>query len=267
VTRKTLKAALARYAKRWTLGAPGSRFETERRAAFAQGCRTMANSQLLDILLLVMVAGFVLFKLYTVLGRRTGHERPPQDANYRFWSDPPGGQPEADDSTVVNLPPRREAQDAAPADPVARGLFDIKLADRGFETEHFLTGARQAYESVVTAFAQGDRVSLMPLLNDEVFKAFDAAITARETRGEKTQFTFVGFTDVKIVQAALKARQAEITVAFGAQFISATTNSVGAVVEGDAKSVRDVTDVWTFSRDTRARDPNWHLVATSGELP
>jgi predicted lipid-binding transport protein (Tim44 family) len=236
-------------------------------AQFAQGCRTMPSSQLIDIFLLVMVAGFILFKLYTVLGRRTGHERPPQDANYRFWSDPPGGQPAADDSTVARLPPRRETAEAPPADPVARGLFDIKLADQSFETEHFLTGARQAYETVVTAFAQNDRATLVPLLSDEVYKAFDAAIAARQTRGEKVQFTFVGFTDVKIVQATLKTRQAEITVAFGAQFISATLNSLGAVVEGDAKSVRDVTDVWTFSRDTRARDPNWMLVATSGELP
>ncbi len=89
----------------------------------------------------------------------------------------------------------------------------------------------------------------------------------RDTRKEKNAFTFVGFKDTKIVHAALKGRSAEITVAFGVQFISATTDAQDAVIAGDAKAVRDVTDVWTFARDTKARDPNWMLVATSGDLP
>jgi predicted lipid-binding transport protein (Tim44 family) len=223
----------------------------------------MVNSQLLDIVL-IAVAGFLLFRLYTVLGRRTGHERPPQD-NYRLS---PDAAPAPDDSLAA-LPAakRAEQQSERPADPVARGLMDIKLADRNFETEHFLSGARQAYETIVTAFANGDRANLRPLLSAEVYKAFDTAIAAREAVKEHMTFTFVGFKDAKIVEAALKGRDAEITVAFGAQFISATSNDSGQVVEGDAKTVRDVTDVWTFSRDTRARDPNWTLVATSGDLP
>jgi predicted lipid-binding transport protein (Tim44 family) len=146
-------------------------------------------------------------------------------------------------------------------------VLDIKLADRSFETERFLAGARSAYELIVSAYAKGDRAGLKPLLGGEVFSAFDQAIAAREQAKETIAFTFIGFKDTKLVEAALKSRIAEVTVAFGAQFISATSNEAGAVVEGDAKSVREVTDVWTFSRDTRARDPNWSLVATSGELP
>jgi predicted lipid-binding transport protein (Tim44 family) len=228
----------------------------------------MANSQLLDIFLIAMVAGIILFRLYTVLGRRTGHERPPQD-NYRFSRNPDAAPP-ADDK-VVTLPERgavrADPASEQPADPVARGVLDIKLADRNFEAEHFVAGARSAYEMIVTAFAKGDRATLRPLLSGEVFGAFDHAIAARETRHETIAFTFVGFKDVKIVEAGLKARTAEITLAIGAQFISATSDASGTVVEGDPKSVRDVTDVWTFSRDTRARDPNWMLIATSGDLP
>jgi predicted lipid-binding transport protein (Tim44 family) len=228
----------------------------------------MANSQLLDIFLIAMVAGIILFRLYTVLGRRTGHERPPQE-NYQFSRNPDAAPP-ADDTTVTRPDrgaPRNDAVSDKPSDPVARGLLDIKLADRNFETEHFVSGARSAYELIITAFAKGDRAALRPLLNDEVYRAFDHAIAAREAQQETMEFTFVGFKDVKVVEAVLKGRAAEITLAFGAQFISATSNANGAVVEGDAKSVRDVTDVWTFSRDTRARDPNWTLIATSGDLP
>lgn len=225
----------------------------------------MANSQLLDIFLIAMVAGIILFRLYTVLGRRTGHERPPQE-NYRLSRNPEA--PAADDN-VVALPTAKRADpaDDKPADPVARGILDIKLADRAFESEHFLAGARAAYETIVTAFAKGDRGALRALLSDEVYNAFDAAIGAREAGRQKIAFTFVGFKDAKIAQAGLKARMAEVTVAFGAQFISATSDAAGAVIEGDVKSVRDVTDVWSFARDTRSRDPNWTLVATSGDLP
>ena len=226
----------------------------------------MPNSQFFDIFLFAVVAGVILFRLYTVLGRRTGNERPPQES-YRLSGRSPAEAPVAKDK-VVPLPVARAGQAAdAPSDPVARGLLDIKLADRSFDTDHFISGARSAYELIVTAFARGDRAQLKSLLSDEVFAAFGQVIAAREQRKETIAFTFVGFKDVKIVHAALKGRTAEITLAFGSQFISATSDAGGAVTEGDSKSVRDVTDVWTFARDVQARDPNWLLVATSGDLP
>jgi len=223
----------------------------------------MPNAQYLEILVLAVVAAVILFRLYTVLGRRTGHEPPPQES-YRLSGNPPADAPPKDN--VVALPSRSEQIAERPADPVARGLFDIKLADRTFETDHFLSGARSAYEMIVTAFARGDLNALKPLLSPEVYAAFAAVVAGREQRKEKVDFTFVGFKDVKIVHASLKNRSAEITVAIGAQFISATVDSGGATIEGDAKSVRDVTDVWAFARDVKARDPNWLLVATSGGM-
>ena len=223
----------------------------------------MANGQFIGILLFAVIAGVILFRLYTVLGRRTGHEPPPRES-YRLS----GGQGDAapPKDNVVPLPSRTEQIAERPADPVARGLFDIKLADKGFETEHFIAGAKHAYELIVTAFARGDRAALRPLLGGEVFAAFEGVMSGREQRKERVEFTFVGFKDVKIVHASLKNRAAEITVAIGAQFISATQGADGQLIDGDPKSVRDVTDVWSFTRDVKARDPNWLLVATSGGL-
>ncbi|MBI3678571.1 MAG: Tim44 domain-containing protein [Proteobacteria bacterium] len=228
----------------------------------------MLNSPFFDVLLLAMIAGVILFRLYSVLGRRTGNERPPQE---RYGLNAPvqkSGQKTGGDN-VVAIPDRstQRAQAAIekPIDPVARGLLDIKLADRSFDADHFIDGARHAYELIVTSFAAGDRSALRPLLNGEVFGAFDGVIAGREKRGEKVEFTFVGLKDAKIVTATLKGRVADITVSFAAQFISATQDTSGAVVEGDPKAVRDVTDIWSFERDVRAGDPNWTLVATSGE--
>lgn len=218
----------------------------------------MAGSQLLDIVLIATVAGFILFRLYTVLGRRTGHERPPQE-NYRFGSVP------AQDTVGAAPKQLNHAPADRPSDPVASGLFDIGLADRSFDKDQFVKGARAAYEMILTAFAANDRETLKPLLSDEVYAAFDSVMRRREQNGEKATLTLVGFTDVKIIAAGLKGSTADITLAFAAQLISATSNAQGTVVDGDAKSVQDITDVWTFSRDVRARDPNWILVATSSE--
>ncbi|HEX4303630.1 MAG TPA: Tim44/TimA family putative adaptor protein [Rhizomicrobium sp.] len=221
----------------------------------------MPDAQYLEILLFAVIAGVILFRLYTVLGRRTGNEQTPPQERWHPPGNGPVTAPPAKDN-VVALPARGEP--VAPADPVARGLFDIRQTDKDFDADHFIAGARGAYETIVTAFARGDRTQLKPLLSSEVFAAFSQVIAGREQRGEHVEFTFVGFKDLKIVHAALRDRVAEITVAIGAQFISATLGSGGQLIEGDAKSVRDVTDVWSFSRDVRARDPNWLLVATSG---
>ncbi len=186
----------------------------------------MPDSQTLGLLVAAMVAGIICFRLFTVLGRKTGHELPPQAV--------PQARPAA-------LP--QPAQDVAPS---SSGLLDIQLADRDFDTPKFLAGAREAYARIVTAFAKGDRAELRPLLSPEVFSAFDAGIAARTGPAP----AFVQLHDARIVGSSLHGRQAENTVAFTAEFASGSVN-----------------DVWTFERNLDSSDPNWVLVATSGDAP
>jgi len=194
----------------------------------------MPDAQLIGILVAAMVAGIVLFKLYTILGRRTGHEPQTQDRIAPAAA-----------SSALRPPP-------GATEPQARSLFDIQLADPSFETGHFLSGARTAYELVLKAFAAGDRASLKPLLSDEVYKAFDSEIAARN--GAPAAETLAGLTDARIVEAALAGKTAEITVSFRAQFASGGTQ-------------RDVTDVWTFARQIGSPSPTWTLIATGGAAP
>jgi predicted lipid-binding transport protein (Tim44 family) len=224
----------------------------------------MQGSQLFDILM-IAVAAVLLFRLYSVLGRRTGNERTRED--FRLSGPQPSPRPAEKLALADRGSVKPEQAHEIAGDPVAQGLLDIKLADRAFETDKFTSGARAAYELILTAFSSSDRAALKPLLSEEVFAVFDGAIRKREQGRERVAFTFVGFKEVKIVHATVKGRSGEITVSFGAQFISATSDASGKVIEGDTRTVRDVTDVWTFARDLRARDPNWTLVATSGDLP
>lgn len=187
----------------------------------------MPDSQTLIILIAAMVAGVVCFRLFTVLGRRTGQEPQPRPV-----SAPP-----------LTPPAPQAVPDVAPS---SSGLLDIQLADRDFDTPKFLDGAREAYVQVVTAFASCDRGALRPLLSQEVYAAFDAGISQRTAPAA----AFVKLHDARIVGSVLHGRTAEITVAFASEF--ATGN---------------VTDVWTFERNLDSADPNWTLIATSGDLP
>ena len=119
-----------------------------------------------------------------------------------------------------------------------------------------------AYEMIVTAFAQGDRKTLKPLLSKDVYEGFAEAIAEREKAGETIETQIVGIDKADIVGATLQGRRASITVKFQSQMITVKRNSDGGVIDGDERTVQPITDVWTFDRDVTSRDPNWRLVAT-----
>jgi predicted lipid-binding transport protein (Tim44 family) len=229
-------------------------------------------------IIFLALAVFIFLRLRSVLGQRTGRERPPYDP----YSAREPMRPAADNKVVAL--PNRNAEAAAPkqaepaepaaapaerwkgvAEPgskVAAGLDAIVGTDADFDPQHFLTGARAAYEMIVTAYAAGDRRTLKNLLSREVYDGFDAAIGEREKRGETVESRFVSIDGADITAAELRGRSAQVTVRFQSQLVSATRDSKGNVVDGNAEKVSEVTDVWTFARDLSSRDPNWKLVAT-----
>jgi len=226
-------------------------------------------------IIFLAIAVIIFLRLRNVLGRRTGNERPPFDPYSRREAQ----RPSAAGDKVIDLPRRaagREApvQDIEPAaaerikviapagSTLHEALKTVAATDRSFDPKAFLDGARRAYEMIVTAFAEGDRKTLKQLLNREVFDGFVAAINERETRGETIEFKFVGIDRAEITAASVKGGMAQITVRFLSKLISATRDKAGTVVDGDPVHVGDVTDIWTFARETASRDPNWKLVAT-----
>jgi len=225
----------------------------------------MQGSEFFNIILLGLLAGFIAFRLYSVLGRRTGHERS-RDEQLRM---PDGAEtnpkPAASKDNVVTLPerPAPVGTSAAASNPLTRALMDIKLVDRTFDSDRFLSGARSAYEMIVTAFARGEREVLRPLLSDDVFDTFNKAIKSREAKKERVDFTFLKLKSARISGAELKGRMADVAVTFESEVMMAGYDPSGALIEGDAKTPHSVTDIWTFARDTSASDPNWLLVATA----
>jgi predicted lipid-binding transport protein (Tim44 family) len=224
--------------------------------------------------IIFMVAAVVIFlQLRNVLGRRTGNERPPFDP-YTAGRKRPAESNASDN--VVSLPKRKGAQEAvdqyveidqaaAPGSELNKGMRAIRDADAGFQPKTFVDGAKMAYEMIVMAYADGDRKTLKNLLSRDVYDGFVQAISEREQRGEKIQSSFVGIDKADIVGADMKGSEAHVTMRIVSELISATRDGAGEVIDGDPETVAEVKDVWTFSRDTRSRDPNWKLVATEAE--
>jgi predicted lipid-binding transport protein (Tim44 family) len=245
----------------------------------------MANFFDLTTLITIALAVFVLLRLRSVLGKRTGHQRPPfepYEIDRKSREARPAGERSANEEqdNVVSLPGRAQPDATAgtgaaekavdayakPGTKLNRTLKEVVQSDPGFRPEKFLEGARMAYEMIVTAFADGDRRTLKNLLSREVYDGFAEALSERENRGEEIRSNFVGIEDAKIKGAVLTGSDAQITVQFISQLISSTVDSQGKVIEGDPDKVAEVKDIWTFARDIRSRDPNWKLVATESEI-
>ena len=229
--------------------------------------------------IIFLVIAVVLFmRLRDVLGTRTGNEREPFDP----YSDQKEKQdttraPAPDDvgDNVITLPGRNE-QDAEDPEEANRrlqkiapegsslneALKDLMSVDRGFDPEGFLSGAKAAYEMIVTAYAQGDRKTLKKLLAADVFAGFTSALDEREAQGLRVEFTFIGINKASIVEAEVAGKEAQITVRFVSSITTCTKDDVGHVIEGDPNAIEQVTDIWTFSRDVTSRNPNWKLIGT-----
>lgn len=225
-------------------------------------------------LIFLGLAVFVIIKLRSVLGQRTGFERPPEVIRREMEQ---RSQPSRPGDNVVPLPQpaAKPANDAEPAPPgerwkgvaepgtgLAKGLDDIFAADQSFDARGFVQGAKAAYEMIVVAFARGDRKTLKDLLAKDVYEGFAGAIGDRENRGETSETTFVSIDKADLADARMVGRSAQVTVSFTSKLITVTRDRAGAVVDGSPEKVVDVSDIWTFARDTSSRDPNWRLIAT-----
>jgi predicted lipid-binding transport protein (Tim44 family) len=230
----------------------------------------MGSSDFITLFFLV-AAVLIFLQLRSVLGRRTGNEKPPIDP----YSPRDAAKTPIEDNKVVTLPRRGDGEEENPfaeIDAIAPAgsalndsLRELTKSDPSFRPKEFLNGARMAYEMIVMAFADGDRKSLKNLLSKEVYEGFDAAISERESRGEVVKSTFVGTEKIDITHASIRDSEEQITLRIISQLISATYDRDGKVIDGDAESVSEVDDIWTFSRDIRSRDPNWKLIATESE--
>lgn len=233
-----------------------------------------------DIILIGLVAVFLILRLRSVLGKRTGNEQPPARDPFAPPTPPPA-TPRVGDSGNDNVVPLPTANAPAPRPTLATsgpggiratvmpaatsGVAAIRAADPGFEPIGFTGGARAAFTSIVEAFARGDTSTLRPLLDGATFASFEAAIRGRAERKEKAETTLIGFEASDIAAAEMQGTHAAVTVRFVSEQINVVRDGEGQIIDGNPNEVQKVVDLWTFRRDTTSGDPNWQLIKTESE--
>lgn len=232
----------------------------------------MNNSFDVTTIVFAALALFVIWKLRSVLGTRTGHERPPEQRAHH-------GRAAENGDNVVRLPgaandsnpdqagaridPARQWRGLAePGSPVWEGLTQLDQLENGFDAQGFLEGAKGAYEMIVTAFAAGDRSTLRNLLSKDVYESFAQAISDRAARGERVETTFISLDSAKYDEVQVRDGWVQITLAFESKLITATFDQEGQLIDGNPDTVIDVNDIWTFAREIGSGDQNWKLIAT-----
>jgi predicted lipid-binding transport protein (Tim44 family) len=208
----------------------------------------------IDLILFAMVAAFLVLRLRSVLGRRTGFERPPEAV--------PAPPPREAD--VVALPtPAGAARRGLPdqRSPVGQALARIRGADPAFDPAAFLGGAEGAFRMIVAAFAAGDRETLRNLLSDDAYAGFEGAISQREAAGETQRTELRSIQDMAFEEAELRGSIADITLRIVSDQVNLTLGSDGSITAG-AEAVTEIIDLWTFQRDVSGTDPTWKLVGT-----
>jgi predicted lipid-binding transport protein (Tim44 family) len=212
-----------------------------------------------EIVLLAMVSLFVGLRLYTVLGRRSGHEQQPVTR--------PDAVPgvEAIAPTTDAVPDRSEGSGLVYEENAAAGIRAIVAADNSFDVARFLEGAQAAYRMILEAFWRGDKTELAQLSGGEVREAFEAAIDEREAAGHKLDNRLVVIERALIEDARLDAGVARITVRFDADIAAVTRDSEGVAIAGSMEDAVLAHDIWTFQRDLANADPNWLLVDTDDD--
>ncbi|MCD2322473.1 Tim44/TimA family putative adaptor protein [Sphingomonas sp. IC-56] len=208
------------------------------------------------VILFAMIAGFLALRLYSVLGKRTGHEQPlPKPAEERI-------APAPMQRTIDMKPEVREVANRAVDARAEAGLRSVIAADPTFDVAQFLDGAKSAYRMVLEAFWKGDEETLAWLAEDDVRAGFAEAIAARTQAGHVLDNRLVAVERASIVDATVEGKLARITVRFDADIAAVTRDTDGNVVAGSMTDAVETHDVWTFARKLRSDDPNWKLVET-----
>ena len=216
----------------------------------------------IEIVLLAMVAAFLGLRLYSVLGKRTGHE---QEHTPRSIEPRANDRRPLDDAKphVPDIAPAQAATPAMVYDSSAEaGMREILSADRNFDVGRFVEGSQAAYRMILEAFWQGDKEELKSLCDDDVYESFAEVIDARVKRGEILENQLVRIDNARISEAEYRRPVARITVQFDADIASVVKDKKGKLIGGSLSDAAETHDVWTFSRDLSSADPNWLLDET-----
>ncbi|MBA4750290.1 MAG: Tim44 domain-containing protein [Alphaproteobacteria bacterium] len=214
-----------------------------------------SHSDFLEIVILGAIAAFLIYRLVSALGQRSGFEQP---RSKTIFDQPDAAAEDAQGETILTL---EEIEAEAVPEPFRQQIDQLKKLDRDFSWTEFMEGATSAYEMVIEAFAKGDTDTLAHLLSKEIYTDFLEAIRARETEGKTLQTTLIRIAALECEKIEIKGAEVSVQLRYVTEQTHVMRNSKRVVIEGSSQQVEEIIDVWTFARHMRAANPNWMLVA------
>jgi predicted lipid-binding transport protein (Tim44 family) len=229
-----------------------------------------------DVLIYAIVAAGLIFWLRSILGTRHGDEteRPnpytvepgtPSVDKHSGLQDSSSGLVSGEDR-IIQLRQNPTNQLSIGSLNAENGLIAITRAEKGFDIEHFLQGAQDAFVIIVEAFAKGDLDTLRSLLSEQVYNSFEKTIYDRNKRGETVATEIHAIRKMEVTDAFLRERMAYITIRFTADETCVIRDSDGEILSGNPERITEMIDVWVFARELRSRDPRWLLVETRDDF-
>lgn len=211
-----------------------------------------------SIVLLAMIAAFLGMRLYSVLGKRTGHEQEPVLPRERTAVSSPVRLDEGDGAQAT-VPAPSDTSGLVYEPAAEAGLRQLLASDRNFDAGRFMEGAEAAYRMILEAYWKGDRDTLRDLCDDDSYQAFADAIDARESRGETLDNRLMVIDSAKITAVELNRSEARVTVRYRADISAVTRDADGKLIAGSMSDATQTDDLWTFRRQIGSNDPNWVL--------
>lgn len=211
-----------------------------------------------EIIFFAAVAGYVFFRLWSVLGQTTIEKKP----THLRCVNPTQCDDVSQAETVLTIPPAILGNEDLLLDKAQQGLQKLLIRQPAFDMGRFLNGAKAAFVMIVKAFAEGDRETLKRLISEEVYKPFNKAIAQREKSNQRQESRVDSVRIEKIEDVVLDDAEVTITLRFQSEQMMATLNPEGEIMDNPARLSIPVTDIWSFRRRLDTKDPNWLLVAT-----
>lgn len=218
-------------------------------------------SQSLEILIFAIIAGYLFFRLWSVLGQTSENEP-------RFLKRvTPLPEADSPQDNVVILPQRSLYDNAENllSEKAKQGLQNLRALQPDFNLTHFLKGAQAAFCIVVEAFAQGDRPRLKKLLSDGVYKNFAKVLDQREKDNYRQESRIDKVEITQIEDISIKDKEVIVTLRFMSEQMTATVNAEGDIIDNPARLSVPMVDIWSFSRYLDSTSPSWSLIATRTE--
>ena len=218
-----------------------------------------------DLIFFVVIAAFLILRLRSVLGKRTGNEKRPkdvfmyQDTNFEDIKTKSVENKKTSNFKTFKNEINKKVLSGNKA------LEKIRLYDRNFSVKKFLSGAKKAYEMIIKSYASGEIIKIKKLLEIQVFSAFSKKINLRKKNKQTLDHTFVSIKSADIEKIDLKENIVDIVVKFVSEQVNLLKNNKGKIIEGNNEYIENHTDYWTFTRDLKSSNPNWKLVVTKSE--